>query len=128
MEKDRIDGKHYEIATRMIERGGRRDISLGTRECQSHIEPCEFGEGEGFYDEYGETSFGLMYHGFNYPDETGKKELSIRFWRPVMKNGFVRFIRPEECEIVKHLSLIHISEPKRLRRNSYAVFCLKKKK
>ena len=26
------------------------------------------------------------------------------------------------------LSLIHISEPTRLRRNSYAVFCLKKKK
>ena len=28
----------------------------------------------------------------------------------------------------KHLSLIHISEPTRLRRISYAVFCLKKKK
>ena len=27
-----------------------------------------------------------------------------------------------------HLSLIHISEPTRLRRISYAVFCLKKKK
>ena len=26
-----------------------------------------------------------------------------------------------------HLSLIHISEPTRLRRISYAVFCLKKK-
>ena len=30
------------------------------------------------------------------------------------------------CE--HHLSLIHISEPTRLRRISYAVFCLKKKK
>src|SRR5665809_130355 len=28
----------------------------------------------------------------------------------------------------EHLSLIHISEPTRLRRISYAVFCLKKKK
>ena len=28
----------------------------------------------------------------------------------------------------QHLSLIHISEPTRLRRMSYAVFCLKKKK
>src|SRR5660398_326696 len=31
---------------------------------------------------------------------------------------------PEDCPL--HLSLIHISEPTRLRRISYAVFCLKK--
>src|SRR5665809_64235 len=30
--------------------------------------------------------------------------------------------------VERHLSLIHISEPTRLRRISYAVFCLKKKK
>src|SRR5660397_195299 len=30
-------------------------------------------------------------------------------------------------QIIPHLSLIHISEPTRLRRISYAVFCLKKK-
>ena len=103
MSKDRIDGKHYEIARRMIDRGGRRDIALGTRECQGYVEPCRFGEGKGFYDQYGNTSFGLMFHGFNYPDETGKEELSIRFWRPVMENGMIRFVRPEACEIVKHV-------------------------
>src|SRR5660397_265345 len=32
------------------------------------------------------------------------------------------------CRRQPHLSLIHISEPTRLRRISYAVFCLKKKK
>src|SRR5660398_299200 len=32
------------------------------------------------------------------------------------------------CRQVGSLSLIHISEPTRLRRISYAVFCLKKKK
>src|SRR5660397_265219 len=38
-------------------------------------------------------------------------------------------IRPCKYENeVKNLSLIHISEPTRLRRISYAVFCLKKKK
>lgn len=87
----------------MIDRGGRRDIALGTRECQGYVEPCRFGEEKGFYDQYGNTSFGLMFHGFNYPDETGKEELSIRFWRPVMENGTIRFMRPEECEIVKHV-------------------------
>ena len=48
---DRIDGKHYAIAKRMIEKGGRRDIFLGTRECQAYVEPCVFGEGAGFYDD-----------------------------------------------------------------------------
>ena len=32
--KDRNENKHYFVAKRMIERGGRRDIFLGTRECQ----------------------------------------------------------------------------------------------
>ena len=31
------------------------------------------------------------------------------------------------ADLIEHLSLIHISEPTRLRRISYAVFCLKKK-
>src|SRR5660397_262476 len=35
--------------------------------------------------------------------------------------------RDKAREAIKLLALIHISEPTRLRRNSYAVFCLKKK-
>ena len=35
--------------------------------------------------------------------------------------------KSEVLEAVDRLSLIHISEPTRLRRISYAVFCLKKK-
>jgi CRISPR-associated protein Cas5d len=34
LEKDRIDGKHFAIVKRMLERGGRQDIFLGTRDCQ----------------------------------------------------------------------------------------------
>ena len=30
---------------RMLEKGGRQDIFLGTRDCQGYVEPCEFGEG-----------------------------------------------------------------------------------
>ena len=52
-------------------KGGRRDIFLGTRECQGYVESCVFGEGEGYYDHYGELEFGVMFHGFDYPDETG---------------------------------------------------------
>ncbi|MCB8979868.1 MAG: type I-C CRISPR-associated protein Cas5 [Ardenticatenaceae bacterium] len=95
---DRNENKHYFVAKRMIERGGRRDVFLGARECQAYVEPCEFDEGDSFYDHYGELSFGMMFHGFNYPDELGKDELHARFWHPKMVNGEVEFIRPDECD------------------------------
>ena len=90
------ENKHHNIARRMVERGGRRDIFLGTRECQAYVEPCRFGEGEGFYDHYGQLDFGLMFHGFNYPDETGKNVLGVRFWYPRMIDGIVTFPKPWE--------------------------------
>ena len=62
LEADRNENKHHNIAKRMIIKGGRRDIFLGCRECQAYVEPCNFGEGEGFYDNIDELSFGLMYH------------------------------------------------------------------
>jgi len=105
LEGDRIDGKHFAIAKRMLERGGRQDIFLGTRDCQGYVEPCKFGEGEGSYDDVNEISYGLMFHGFDYPDETGKEELMARFWRPVMKNGVIEFTRPDNCpeDLKKHV-------------------------
>ena len=48
---DRIDGKHYSILKRSLKVGGRRDIFLGTRECQGYVEPCIFGSGDGYYDD-----------------------------------------------------------------------------
>ena len=107
MENDRNDNKHFFVAKRMIERGGRRDIFLGTRECQGYVETCKFGEENSFYDNYGELTFDLMFHGFDYPDESGTNELNARFWRPNMKNGVIEFERPENCKIkkfVKNLS------------------------
>lgn len=93
--------KHLSVAERMIEKGGRQDIFLGTRECQGYVEPCKFGEGVGAYDGSGELAFGLMFHGFDYPDEIGKNELHSRFWRPVMRDGILTFPPPEECTIRK---------------------------
>lgn len=98
---DRIDGKHYAIAQRTLERGGRQDIFLGTRDCQGYVEPCEFGSSVGDYDGAGDLAYSLMFHGFDYPDETGVKELHARFWRPTMIDGHIRFIRPEDCTIRK---------------------------
>ena len=84
LEDDRIEGKHNDIAQRMLERGGRQDIFLGTRDCQGYVEPCEFNSGSGDYDGAGKLTYGLMFHGFDYSDETGENQLHARFWRPTM--------------------------------------------
>ncbi|WP_433947704.1 type I-C CRISPR-associated protein Cas5c [Brevibacillus agri] len=98
---DRNEHKHHNILKRSLQAGGRRDIFLGTRECQAYVEPCVFGEGDGFYDNYGEIHLGTMVHGINYPDETGRNQMEVRLWNPVMKNGIIRFPRPEECPQIR---------------------------
>ena len=100
--KDRNINKHLAIMNRSIKRGGRRDIFLGVRECQGYVEPCEFGTGEGYYDGKDQT-FGIMEHGLNYPDETGKDQLAVRLWNVKMEQGVITFPRPEACPIVRPL-------------------------
>ena len=95
---DQVEGKHYTIAQRMLEKGGRQDIFLGTRDCQGYVEPCAFGSDTSPYDGEGELAFGLMFHGFDYPDETGNGKLQARFWRPTMVNGCIRFAHPDDKE------------------------------
>ena len=98
---DRDENKHHEIAKRMIKKGGRRDIFLGTRECQGYVEPCVFGEGKGYYDELPQLDFGIMYHGITYADEAYDEatfeKMTVNLWHPVMKNGVIDFLRPDEC-------------------------------
>ncbi|UII54167.1 type I-C CRISPR-associated protein Cas5c [Cytobacillus spongiae] len=101
---DRNEHKHHNILNRSLKVGGRRDIFLGARECQGYVEPCVFGEGESFYDHYGDLHLGTMVHGINYPDETGRNAMEVRLWNPVMKNGVIRFIRPDECTHVRKIS------------------------
>jgi len=101
---DRNEHKHHNILKRSLNAGGRRDIFLGTRECQGYVEPCIFGEGEGFYDHYGEIHLGTMVHGINYPDETGRNEMEVRLWNPVMKNGVIQFIRPDQCTQIRKIT------------------------
>lgn len=96
LKEDRNENKHHNIAKRMIEKGGRRDIFLGTRECQGYVMPCDFLSGESFYDNYGDLSFGFMLHGIDYPDEIGKNELGLRFWNCEMKNGIISFPPPND--------------------------------
>ncbi len=101
--EDYNEHKHYWIAKRCLERGGRRDIYLGTRECGAYIEPYNFDEGKGFYDDNGTMEFGLQFHSFSYPDDNGEGKLYARFWRPKMVNGVIEFCKPEECTVVKEI-------------------------
>ena len=99
--QDRNENKHHSIAKRMIEHGGRRDIFLGTRECQADVRPCVFGEGAGFYDDTPQLDFGMVYHGITYADEAYSEEtrgmLTVRLWRAVMKQGVIDFLPPWDC-------------------------------
>ncbi len=110
--QDRNENKHHEIAKKMIRKGGRRDVFLGARECQGYVEPCIFGEGTGAYDDTPELAFGLMYHGITYADEAYSGEtaekMTANFWYPVMKNGVIQFLRPEDCPLHKTLGNMKI--------------------
>lgn len=109
---DRNENKHFDIARRMLERGGRRDIFLGARECQGYVEPCLFEEGESVYDKTN-LSFGIMVHGITYPDEAVREEekgkMTVRLWNAQMMGGVIHFPRPEECEIRR---ILRESQPK----------------
>lgn len=117
LESDHDENKHHNIAKRCIMQGGRRDVFLGTRECQAYVEPCAFGEGKSDYDNYGEIDFGIMFHGFDYPDETGKQELGIRLWQQKMKDGVINFCDPRKIQSRRvvsaygsHYSFKHFAE------------------
>ena len=102
---DRNEHKHHNIAKRMLECGGRRDIFLGVRECQGYVAPCVFGEGAGHYDTMPELAFGLSYHGITYADEAYSAEtagcMSVRYWNPVMRKGVIAFDPPEHCPVTR---------------------------
>lgn len=100
---DRDENKHHNIAKRSVNLGGRRDVFLGTRECQGYVEPCEFGSGGGFYDDYGEMDMGYTFHSFIYPDENDQHDFIAQFWRPVMHNGVIEFPQPGSRELDSNL-------------------------
>lgn len=113
LEQDRNEHKHHNIARRMIERGGRRDIYLGTRECQAYVETCTFGEGEGAYDSV-DMPFSLMYEAIIYPDEAeidaDRDHMTVCLWQPEMKKGVIEFIRPSESPYKRHIRKMKMKE------------------
>ena len=79
MVQDRNERKYQCMSERMVKSGGRRDIFLGTRECQAFEEPCTFGEGEN--SGIGSNAFrvcGLWYYGNSLLDCPAKSDLRRR--------------------------------------------------
>lgn len=107
LKADRNYKKHLAIFNRALKAGGRRDIYLGTRECQGYVKPIAGDTGVGAYDQIDEMYLGTMFHGFNYPDETGNPELSVRFWAPTMKRGVITFPKPSDITMVQPIRTIH---------------------
>lgn len=98
---DYDENKHHCVAKRYLNKGGRRDIFLGARECGGYAEPCDFDTGAGHYDNLPENDFGLMFHSFLYPTVTGKKELRANLDYIKMRNGVIEFNPPESCKIFR---------------------------
>lgn len=106
---DRNEDKHYKILQKMIKAGGRRALQLGVSECPAYVEPCDFEKIKSCYDDgkNSEISFGLMYHSIIYADEAinqeDKGKVTVCFHTPIMKNGQIDFILPEQCRIKRHI-------------------------
>ncbi|MDD4503399.1 MAG: type I-C CRISPR-associated protein Cas5c [Clostridiaceae bacterium] len=108
LKDDRNEKKHEQILLRSMERGGRRDVFLGARECIGYImriRERDYEEAKSCY--YGENiSMGIMFHSFSYPDEvcggTDKNALVSNFCPIVMEDGIIQFMEPKDCEI-KHI-------------------------
>lgn len=106
LEKDRNEIKHQQILLRSLERGGRRDIFLGRRECVGFVERLTKGEYESketYYDDVEVMNMGIMFHSFTYPneayDEQEVDKLIANLTPIIMKNGIIAFERPEETRI-----------------------------
>lgn len=97
LKEDHNENKHYFIAKRSLEKGGRRDIFLGARECQAYVEPVNFDDEKSCYFEMEEMEFGMQYHSISYPDENGDNKLITKFWYPKMVKGVIKYCRPDEC-------------------------------
>lgn len=115
LERDRNEIKHQEIILRTLEKGGRRDVFLGTRECVGFVDRItkdEYEIARGHY--YNEVlSMGIMFHSFEYPHknkDSRNTRLKSNFSQIVVNNGIIKFPRPEECTITNILGNYKIDE------------------
>lgn len=102
VEQDFNETKHTQILLRSLERGGRRDVFLGTRECIGDIARLRATDYEKSVSPYEgqQIELGMCFHSFSYPTEheTDNKLIS-NYARIQMIDGVIKFVRPEECSV-----------------------------
>lgn len=112
LQHDRLPNKHESIMARSLKKGGRRDVFLGTRECQGlvyAISQEEYEAATAYYE--GQTiDFGIMFHSFAYPKDN-HKPLRSYFTKTLMKNGVIHFNEQSKCEIMNTLSSYAFKTP-----------------
>lgn len=114
-ERDRIYEKHQDMIDRHLNHCSVKRVYFGESSCLvDDYYLCKFGEGKGFYDNSGEIDLGMMFHSFVYANEAVLPEdegyLTAKFWHPVMKDGVIEFIRPEECPVSRRLREDEVKE------------------
>lgn len=119
LKDDFIEHKHFAIARKALKKGGRRDIFLGTRECQAYVEPCDFDRVVSHYDDI-TLQFSPMLHSLYYPSQSGNEFIEALFWAPKMVNGVLQVMTQEQCSMRKKVRDYEI-KPFELGKNMQAV-------
>jgi len=98
---DRIDGKHFAIARRMLELGGRQDILSRHARLPGLRRALQIRRGNRHYDDLDRMDYGLTFHGFDYPARPG---IHPRGALLATRHGIgrVRFPRPKPATSQDH--------------------------
>ena len=103
-EEDRIYEKHDAMFEKALAKGGRLPIFLGTSECIADVQPIKWSEKPvGYYKDIPEMSFGIMFHSYQYPEESGCNMLYSRLWHAKMRYGEIDFT-DKNIKLIKSVS------------------------
>lgn len=91
--------KHWDIFKRALKQGGRKNIFLGTTDCNiAYVEPLpNYGEKESYYSGV-DIDFHNMFHSFDYPTKSNPEQFNINFSEVTMNDGKIVFIKKELCK------------------------------
>lgn len=103
-------GKHNQLLRQAIKAGGERDLCFGCRECQAYIVDGVAGT-KGYYDEFGEIDFGVMFHSYVMPTYKDPHRYAL-LWSAKMIDGVIKYPKPDECELRRQLFKEKVFNPK----------------
>lgn len=105
--QDRDFRKHTSIFNRYLKRGGKRNINLGTSECnRAYVIPLtEYEFTNSFYE--GKTlEFPSVFCGYTYPDVEGVTDIYAKFSPLTMVNGVIKYPRLDDCVNSRYIKTV----------------------